>query len=128
MKIYTLLIPLALSACAVVATADFDPNEYGSWIETSYAAKQAKSLCGKQDMTSVIEVVQHAAGFAALYSGTKPLNQRVANGAAIIVNLTDDLRARYALDVPSTSYCQLKLTEIDVAARTIATSLSKKEM
>lgn len=128
MKLYALLLSCALSACAGVATTSFDPNEYGAWVAVSYQAKQATAACGTSTEQLQISKLISVMGYTALYSSSKNLNAQLADASNIVSGLIIDLNARYVGGkTPSLAYCQIKTTEIDVAARRVAFSLSKKE-
>ena len=130
MKIYTLVVSLALglTGCAVVDRTTFDPVEYSTWVQTAFVAQKAKAACGTADERNAALALQQTAKYAVLYGTGKNLNAQIAEAGKIVEELTTELVTRYQTGVPSVAYCQLKTTEIDVAARRVAFSLSKKEM
>ena len=119
---------LFLTGCASMSTTSFDPVEYNHWINVSHVAKHAAKACGRAEMTTAVAIVSQQVELAALYSDTKIANPLIGKSAKTMASLASELHDRYALEeTPTTSYCKLKLELIDVGARRIAESLSKKE-
>lgn len=128
MKIVGCLSALFLTGCAAFSTTSFDPVEYDHWIYVSYTADRAVQSCGTtEEFYRVGGLVQYS-NLATRYSSSKISNKKIAEAAAIVNGLVAELAVKYEDDKsPSEGYCKLKLREIDVAARTLAESLSKKE-
>jgi hypothetical protein len=124
------IIPALLSGCALVATGTFDPVEYDRWIGVTSSAQVISTLCPKPDQASLgAENLLSVVEYALLYSSTKIKSDRVTTAGAVVQGLARDLNTRYKTDKhPTTAYCQLKLKEIEIASKTIAASLAKKEM
>lgn len=120
-----LLLPVLLSGCALVATTTFDPMEYNHWLSVSYTAHQTRKVCGTEKLPAAVENLTGTLEYATLYSSSKILNSRIASAAQTITSLTAELKARTN---PSLGYCEIKVLEIELAAKAVAESLSKKEM
>ena len=118
---------LLLSGCASLSTTSFDAVEYNHWVQVSHVAKQAMKACGTATVLTAIPVVTNQVELAVLYSETKIANPRIGESATILNSLALELTERYARETPTANYCKLKLQLIDVGARRIAESLSKKE-
>lgn len=130
MRLTILLPAIVLSGCAVVATTTFDPVEYDKWIEVTHTAAVVRSLCDNSEQASIAgEALQQVVEYATLYSTTKIKSSNIAAASKTVLNLTAEFNQRYtAKSSPSKGYCVLKTTEIEMAAKAIASSIAKKEM
>lgn len=130
MRVALFLPTVLLAGCAFVATTTFDPVEYDRWIEVTHSAQTVKRLCKDPEIAGVAgEALHEATEYALLYSSTKIKSDRITVAAQIVDGLVNDFNKRYDNGAkPSKAYCELKTTEIETAAKSIAASIAKKEM
>ena len=114
MKSLFLLLPVAvLTGCAAFADSpSFYRTEASRYSDISFDAHSFAERCQEHGaMRSDLEDLMVAASRAEDYSAMNERNPRISQGGKIVSALIFDLQRRYAVSVPSSSYCRAKLSE-----------------
>ena len=114
MKSLLLLLPVVvLAGCATFADSpSYYRTEASRYSDISFDAHSFAERCQEHgDIRSDLEELMMAAGRAEDYSAMNERNPRIAQGGKIVSALIFDLQRRYAVSVPSMSYCRAKLSE-----------------
>lgn len=119
---------ITLSGCASLTNNSFDSIEFSRYVDISTYAKRIMRSCSDGAPAAMyIEDLSNETEFAVGYSSNKLQNQRITAAGKELQALVIELSTRYKMGSPSEPYCQLKLSQVAVAAESIAQSIGKKE-
>jgi len=121
-------VVITLSGCAGLTNKSFDSTEFSRYVDISTGAKKIIHSCSDEaSVGTYVELLSTETEFAVGYSANKLQNQRITAAGKELHALVVELSTRYKKGSPSEGYCQLKLSQVAVAAESIAQSISKKE-
>lgn len=128
MKTYLIALLVFLSGCA---SLKYDPVEYDRFVTISTTAELGKDLCSSP--MDVIPVASHLVVLSKLAVNNAKYRTKVNEEkmATEIYEMTKELRSKYGVNenvafVASKGYCEIKMTNISVAAKIAAQAVGSK--
>ena len=119
---------ITLSGCASLTNNSFDSIEFSRYVDISTYAKRIIRSCSDGGPAAMyIEDLSTETEFAVEYTANKHQNNHITAASKELQALVIELSTRYKKGSPSEPYCQLKLSQVAVAAESIAQSIGKKE-